>query len=222
MDPLSTSRSCGRTPLLTSTACIRAVLSRVWRCPPVAPRQRACSLPPCTAPPCMPATSPATVPHTGTPGLFAHPSAAARPSGGLAAASASRFRVPPLSGSCALVTPDSHSPRLLRSPLSALPAPRLLRSPLSALPACRSVTLQTAACQQQTVDHLLLQRAPPPAGRPEAGQPSAEPKSFGSRKNGGYTTAVLQCTIIIIKSWLNYQNINTEAVRHPRRTVTLA
>jgi hypothetical protein len=46
-----------------------------------------------------------------------------------------------------------------------------------------------AVCYRRSVDSTVdllsrsEQRAPPPAGRPSAGQPSAEPKTFGSGKN---------------------------------------
>ena len=55
-------------------------------------------------------------------GINAHPTAASRPCSGFAAASASRIRIPPLSGTCALVTPDSPHRDLFVRQLSALPA----------------------------------------------------------------------------------------------------
>ncbi len=129
----------------------------ILRCPLVASRQRTYS-----SQQIMSAPSPATIPHTGpgTTGFWALPRRLHR----------QRFALQHPASIGVLCTGDAR-----------FSSPRLLRSPLSALPASRSVFLQTAC--QQPVDHLLRNArapAPPPAGRPEAGQPSAEPKPFGS------------------------------------------
>ena len=126
---------------------------------------------------------PATIPHAGhwVPAL---PWDASRPSGFAA------------SGSAAAASPRS-GPHLFRGPVctgDARFSQRDRRRSARCLP-CQSALLmpldspQSAAADRRfrRLSAALLPRAgafgPPPAGRPSAGQPSAEPKLFGSGKN---------------------------------------
>ena len=61
---------------------------------------------------------------------------------------------------------------------------------------CCSAAPRSAPSEQQlssrpSAASLANAPAPPPAGRPEAGQPSAEPKLFGSRKNSELDVLVI-------------------------------
>lgn len=79
------------------------------------------------------------------------------------------------------MTPDSpHRDRSVRPSARCLPLSRSLRSRL--LQQAADAHRQPSICRRIAI-LPRPSRAPPPAGRPSAGQPSAEPNPFGSGKN---------------------------------------
>jgi hypothetical protein len=91
-------------------------------------------------------------------------------SGHFVATSASRFRIPPFSG---CICDARFSSAIARSPLSALPA-------LFGFCAALSSSLSQLCRQTVDVESFTQHTLPLQAGRPSAGQPSAERKPFGS------------------------------------------